>query len=146
DLPPRRGRGSDDRTVNIFPDMKTLYVADSPSAPGGKRLLLAYALKPDGSVGARRVLHDFGADRGIDGMCVDVKGNIHATAGKGKTGGVTVFSPQGKKLAFIAVPEVPTNCVFGDRDRKTLYITAGRSLYRIRLNVEGFAVFWPKEK
>ena len=55
-----------------------------------------------------------------------------------------VFSPHGRQLAFLPVPETPTNCVFGDKDRKTLYVTAGKSLYRIRLGVRGFAVFWPK--
>jgi len=36
-------------------------------------------------------------------------------------------------------------CVFGDKDRKTLYVTAGRSLYRIKLTIPGFAVYWPKQ-
>jgi gluconolactonase len=90
------------------------------------------------------VLHDFGEDRGIDGMCIDVKGNIYATAGRAKTAGVTIFAPDGKKLGFIATPEDPSNCVFGGADRKMLYITAGKSLYRIQSTIEGFAVYWPK--
>jgi sugar lactone lactonase YvrE/pimeloyl-ACP methyl ester carboxylesterase len=128
--------------IIISPDMKTLYLAESH--PKRDRLLLAYPLNADGTVGTKKVLHDFKADRGVDGMCVDVKGNIYATAGQGKTGGVYVFTPDGKKIDFVPTPETPTNCVFGDADRKTLYVTAGRSLYRIRLNVEGFAVYWPK--
>jgi gluconolactonase len=128
--------------IILSPDMKTLYLADNH--PKGKRQLLAFDLKADGSVGAKRLLHDFGNDRGIDGMCMDVKGQIYATAGTGKTGGVYVFDRDGKRQAFIPTPEVPTNCVFGGRERKTLYITAGRSLYRIDLNIEGFAVYWPK--
>jgi gluconolactonase len=130
--------------IILAPDMKTLYLADNN--PTGNRHLLAFALKPDGTVGPKRVLHDFGKGRGIDGMCVDVKGNIYATAGTGKAAGVYVFSPEGKQLAFIPTPEDPTNCVFGGKDRKTLYITAGKSLYRIRLKIEGFAVYWPKEE
>lgn len=130
--------------IILSPDMKTLYLADNN--PSGNRHLLAFELKPDGSVGAKKLLHDFGKGRGIDGMCVDVKGQIYATAGSGKATGVYVFSPEGKQLAFIPTPETATNCVFGDRDRKTLYITAGKSLYRIKLKVEGFAVYWPKEK
>ncbi len=127
----------------LSPDMKTLYVADSNR--GGNQHLLAFPLKEDGAVGPKKLLHDFGKDRGIDGMCVDVKGNIYGAAGSGQTGGVYVFSPEGKQLAFIPVPETPTNCVFAGKDRKTLYVTAGKSLYRIKLNIEGFAVFWPKE-
>jgi gluconolactonase len=128
--------------IILSPDMKTLYLAESH--PKGDRLLLAYPLKPDGTVGPKKVLHDLGKDRGIDGMCIDVKGNLYATAGQGKTGGVYIFTPEGKEIGFIPVPETPTNCVFGGRDRKTLYVTAGRSLYRIPLTIEGFAVYWPK--
>jgi gluconolactonase len=128
--------------IILSPDMKTLYLADNH--PSGNRHLLAFQLREDGSVGPKKVLHDFAPDRGIDGMAIDIKGNVYATAGKGKTGGVHIFSPQGKKLAFIETPEVPTNCVFGGRDRKMLYVTAGRSLYRIPVAIEGFAVYWPK--
>ena len=128
--------------IILSPDMKTLYLAESH--PKGDRLLLAYPLNEDGSVGAKKVLHDFGGDRGIDGMCVDGHGNIYGTAGQGKTAGVVIFTPAGKKIGFIPTPETPTNCVFGGQDRKMLYVTAGRSLYRIPLNAEGFAVFWPK--
>ncbi len=130
--------------VILSPDMKTLYLAEND--PKGDRHLLAFALKEDGTVGPKQVLHDFGKDRGIDGMCIDVMGNIYATAGQGKTGGMHIFDPGGRKIGFIPTPEAPTNCVFGGRDRKMLYITAGRSLYRIHLSVEGFAVYWPKEK
>lgn len=128
--------------IILAPDMKTLYLADNH--PKGNRHLLAFPLKEDGTVGAKKVLHDFKDDRGIDGMAIDVKGNIWATAGKDKTAGVTVFSPDGKKLAFLPTPELPTNCVFGGDKRNILYVTAGRSLYRIPTTAEGFAVFWPK--
>jgi gluconolactonase len=128
--------------IILAPDFKTLYLADSN--PQGNRHLLAFPLKPDGSVGPKRLLHDFGQGRGIDGMCVDVQGNIYAAAGSGWARGVHVFDPTGKKLLFIPTPEDPTNCVFGDKDRKTLYVTAGKSLYRIKLKIEGFAVYWPK--
>jgi gluconolactonase len=130
--------------VILSPDMKTLYVAEAN--PKGKQQLLAYPLDADGGVGAKKVLYDFGKGRGIDGMVVDVKGNIYAAAGDGDKAGVYVFSPEGKQLDFIPTPETPSNCVFGGKDRKTLYITAGKSLYRITLNAEGFAVYWPKEE
>lgn len=130
--------------IVLSPDMKTLYVADSN--PGGNQHLLALALNKDGSVGPKKLLHDFGKERGIDGMCVDIRGNIYGAAGDGKTGGVYVFHhDDAQQLAFIPIPEIPTNCVFGDRDKKSLYVTAGKSLYRIKLKVEGFAVFWPAD-
>ncbi len=128
--------------IALSPDMKSLYLADSN--PGGNQHLLAFPLKEDGTVGPKKLLHDFGKGRGIDGMSIDVKGNIYGAAGSGKTSGVYVFSPEGKQLAFIPVPETATNCVFGDKDRSTLYITAGKSLYRIKVRNWGFAVYWPK--
>lgn len=130
--------------ILVSPDMKTLYLADSN--PKGKRQLLAFPLKPDGSVGAKKVLHDFGKERGIDGMVADTAGNIYGAAGQGAGAGVYIFSPEGKKLDFIPTPETPTNCVFGGKDRQTLYVTASKSLYRIKLNARGFAIYWPKEE
>jgi len=128
--------------VVLSPDMKTLYVADSN--PRGRRCLLAYELKEDGTVGKGKVLYDFGRQRGIDGMCVDVAGRIFGAAGSGDTAGVYVFGPAGKKLAFLPTPETPTNCVFGGSDRRTLYVTAGKSLYRVPTRAQGFAVLAPK--
>jgi gluconolactonase len=129
--------------ILLSPDMKVLYVADSN--PRGNQHLLAFLLKEDGTVGAKKLLHDFGKKRGIDGMVIDVKGNIYGAAGEGKESGVYIFDPQGKQLAFIPVPETATNCVFGGKDRKMLYVTAGKSLYRVPLKIEGFAVYWPKD-
>ncbi len=128
--------------IALSPDMKWLYLAESN--PKGKQHLLVYPLKGDGTVGAAKVLHDFEKDRGIDGMRLDTKGNIYAAAGSGKTAGVHVFNPEGKELAFIKTPETPSNCCFGGKDHRTLYITAGRSLYRITVNNAGFALYWPK--
>jgi putative heme-binding domain-containing protein len=130
--------------IILAPDMKTLYLAESH--PQGARQLLAYRLHADGTVGPKKILFDFGADRGIDGMAIDVRGNLYAAAGQGKTGGVYVFTPEGKRVGFLPTPETPTNCAFGGRDRKTLYVTAGRSLYQVHLAVEGFAIFWPDER
>jgi gluconolactonase len=79
-------------------------------------------------------------------MCVDAKGNVYGAAGSGATSGVYVISPEGKRLAFIPVPEVATNCCFAGKDRKTLYITAGKSFFRVPVKIEGFAVYWPKEE
>jgi gluconolactonase len=78
-------------------------------------------------------------------MCVDIERNIYGAAGGGKTGGIHIFNPSGQKVGFVPIPETPTNCVFGDSDRKTLYVTAGKSVYRVRLNIKGFAVYWPEE-
>jgi gluconolactonase len=123
----------------ISPDGKTLYVAESNSNPNRPRQLLAYPLKADGTVGAQKVLYDFGKERGIDGMTVTTDGTIVATAGSKDAGGVYFISPEGKKLGFLHTPEDPSNCCFAGEDRKTLYVTAGVSLYRIKMAVAGAA-------
>src|SRR6266568_4073046 len=67
-----------------------------------------------------------------DGMKVDSKGNIWASG----PAGIWVFSPAGKHLGTIKIPEIPANCNWGD-DWKSLYITARTGLYRIKLAVAG---------
>ena len=53
--------------------------------------------------------------------------------------GIVVYSPEGKERAYIPTPDLPTNCSFGvGSEGKTLYITAGKGFYRIRLNTTGF--------
>src|SRR4029077_9928117 len=102
-------------------------------------------ISSDGTCKRRAVLHDFGKNRGIDGMVLDTEGNIYATAESGEKTGVYIFSPAGKQLGFIRTPETATNCTFGDKDLKTLYITAGRSLYRMRLNAVGYLPYPPRQ-
>jgi gluconolactonase len=115
----------------ISPDGKTLYVAESD--PKGEHKLLAYPLHADGSVGKRKDLYDFGAERGIDGMTVAKDGTIIAAAGAKQAAGIYFFNSEGKKLDFLPMPEDPSNCCLAGADKKTLYITAGKSLYRVKL-------------
>jgi gluconolactonase len=119
------------------PDFKTLYVSDNSGDPSGSRALVAYPVNADGSFGPRKVLFDFGKERGIDGMAVATDGTIVATAGRGPAAGVYFFNPEGKKIGFEPTPEDPSNCCFGGKNRKTLYITAGKSLYRIETTLTG---------
>jgi gluconolactonase len=129
--------------ILITPDDRTLYVADNNPAEGGNRTLIQYGIPTNGTVRRQKVLYDFGTGRGIDGMVLDREGNIYATAGEGEKTGVYVISPAGKQIAFIPTPETATNCTFGGPDLRTLYITAGQSLYRIRTTVPGWLV-WPR--
>ena len=56
-----------------------------------------------------------------------------------KRPGIVVYSPDGKELAYIKTPELPTNVGFArGKDAKLLYVTSGKSLYRIRTNVKGY--------
>jgi gluconolactonase len=126
-------------------DYRTLYVAQSGRLPEELRQLRAYPVNDDRSLGAPAVLHDFGEHRGIDGMCLDTEGNIVATAGY-ELGGpgplIYVFSPRGEVLETHPVPCTrPTNCAFGDKDLKTLYVTTIEGfLFRARTERTGRAL------
>jgi gluconolactonase len=137
------------------PDDRTIYLADNSNKPQGNHHLLAFAVQPDGTLAEKRVLYDFGPNhRGIDGMTLDVKGNIYATAGGGAEAGIYVFGPKGEHLAFMATPGDPSNCVFGiGNESNVLYITGAGpkqpgadtkpryALFRIRLTHAGYHVF-----
>jgi gluconolactonase len=131
--------------VAISPDQKTLYVADNAPGKKGPHTLVAYDILPDGTCKRRAVLWDFKERRGIDGMRVDRQGNVWATAESGDKTGVYVISPQGDLLGFIRTPETATNCTFGGKDLRTLYITAGTSMYRVRVNATGFLAYPPTD-
>lgn len=68
-----------------------------------------------------------------DGLKIDSKGNVYCAS----QGGVHVFDPQGVCLGVIRVPEETANFTFGETDRRTMFITASTSLYRIPLRVAG---------
>lgn len=113
------------------PDEKKLYVSDSENGQ-----IRVFQVKSDGKLSNGRVFAQLQEpeEKGVpDGMKVDVQGNIYCSG----PGGLWVFSPNGQLLGKIIVPEVVTNLAWGDKDYKSLYITATQSLYRIRLNVEG---------
>ena len=129
----------------IAPDQRTLYVAQSAYGGDSLRQLRAYPILDDDTLGAFRILHDFGPHRGIDGMCLDTDGNIVATAGFEQSGPgplIYVFAPSGRVIETHPVPEDrPTNCTFGDSDLRTLYVTAGGSLYRARTDRQGLLLY-----
>jgi len=104
-------------------DGKLLYVAD----PGAGKTY-AYPIEGPGKLGEKKLF----AEQGSDGMTLDEKGNLYLT-GKG----VNVYSPAGKKIETIAVPEGPANLCFGGKDRRTLFITARTSLYAVGMRVRG---------
>ncbi|HUG89606.1 MAG TPA: SMP-30/gluconolactonase/LRE family protein [Planctomycetaceae bacterium] len=139
--------------VCVSPDQKTLYVvsndngstgigrlADDAPVRKGRMALLAYDLHSDGTATFRSTLADYAPEDGPDGLVCDVEGNLYVAERALSRPGIGVYSPAGGELAFIPT-ELPTNVGFGrGPESRTLYITAGKSLYRIRLNREGYSL------
>ena len=129
----------------VSADMKWLYVAQSHYGEGNARELRAYPISEDGSLGPYEVRHNFYPHRGIDGMCLDIDGNIITTAGYDLSGPgpmIYVFASNGRVLETHPMPvDMPTNCTFGDHDLQTLYVTASGSLWRTRTDRKGFLIY-----
>ncbi len=107
------------------PDGKTLYVADIDANKS-----YAYDIQPDGSLTNKRLFCELGSD----GMTIDSEGNVYLT---GKAG-VTVFDKTGKQIEQIPIAEDWTaNICFGGKDMHTLFITASKSVYTMRMRVKG---------
>lgn len=121
--------------VILSPDEQTLYVIPSMQAE-----MMAYPVLSPGKLGKGRVFctlrQPAGASgKGGDGLTVDVQGNLYITSALG----LQVYSPAGKLLGIIKLPEQPANCTFGGADRKTLYVTARTSLYTVPMEIAGHA-------
>ena len=112
------------RPNGIVGDGKRLYVADINA-----RKTYVYNIQSDGSLTGRKLF----AEMGSDGMTVDSNGNVYLT-GKG----VTVFNSRGEQIENINIDAPWTaNVCFGGKDRKTLFVTASKSVYTVRMKVRG---------
>ena len=127
--------------IAISPDQKTLYVSEHPytshniflgQAEFKAMSIKAYDLHPDSRVTFRKTLVDYGVKEGADGLIVDSAGNLYAAVRDEARPGILVYSPNGQEIAYIPTPERPTNLAFG-KNRNTLHITAGKSLYRVQI-------------
>jgi gluconolactonase len=122
--------------IALSPDEKTLYVANT-----GGEALIAFTVKPDGSVSDRR---DFarlagfrdtptGPSSGADGIVVDAQGRVYVATSTG----VQIFAPDGQALGTIALPNAPQNLAFGGAKRAFLYVVGRGSVYRIATQTSG---------
>ena len=138
--------------IAITTDNRFLFVADNNNNNrGGARKLWRFNLKPDGTIdpATQRMIYDWGSTRGPDGMKFDTAGRLYVAAGLNRphpphetadppTAGIYVFSPEGELLEFVAIPrDETTNCAFGGPDGKTLFVTAGGTLWSIRTKTPG---------
>lgn len=142
----------------VTADSKFLFIADNNNNDvGGARKLWRFILKSDGTVdlASQKLIHDWKTTRGPDGMKLDAAGRLYVAAGLNKpnppaetadtpTAGIYVFSPEGQLLEFVAIPrDETTNCAFGGDDLKTLFVTAGGTLWSLRTTTPGKPV-WPQ--
>ena len=138
--------------VCVSPDQKTLYVVSNDNGNfdifqfsqgipfhKGRMALLAYDLSPEGTAKFRQTLVDYSPQDGPDGLVVDAEGNLYVAVRDQTRPGIYVYSPQGKELDYLRTPDLPTNVGFGrGKEVKTLYITSGDKLQRVRTNKAGY--------
>lgn len=117
------------------PDGKHLYVDDSE-----QRNIRVYDFSADATLSNGRIfgLEPGGKHEGVpDGMKVDENGNVFVTG----PGGIWVWDAGGHHIGTIMMPEQPANLNWGDKDRRTLYITATKSVYRLPTKTRGFVPY-----
>ena len=123
------------------PDESELYVIESRAEP--HRRLWAYRVDTANPMTQRRLVIEATDGGALDGMAIDVKGNLWC--GYGSSGrvpaegidGVRVFEPSGKPLAHIHLPERCANVCFGGAKMNRLFMAASHSLYGLYVNVQG---------
>ncbi len=119
--------------IAFSPDEKYLYVGNWDEK---KKTVYRYEVNADGTLKNGKLFFDFTNFQGedaIDGIKVDMEGNLYVSA----PGGLQVLSKDGKHLGTIKTPQHVHNMAWGDADGKTLYLCARSGLYKMRLNVAG---------
>ena len=130
------------------PDYKKLYVVSTgkgpgDTGPGGKGDIHVFDVGTDNKLSNRRVFSDCVVNNvkcGPDGVRCDVYGNLWASSNAGRNvgySGVTVWSPEGKLIGRIRLPEVCGNICFGGPKRNRLFMAASQSLYAVYVNTQG---------
>jgi gluconolactonase len=132
------------------PDYKKLYVISTgrgpgDTGPGGKGEMYVFDVGGDNTLTNRKLFSDFvidGVKCGPDGARCDVDGNVWVSSNAGRAvgySGVTVWTPEGKLIGRIRLPEVCGNVCFGGPKRNRLFMAASQSLYAVYLGTQGAA-------
>lgn len=120
--------------IAFSPDEKHLYVSDVDYE---RAAWLIYDVQPDGAINNGRVFADASrwkkrAFSGPDGIKIDRDGNLFGA----RPGGISIFAADGTHLGNIETGLPTSNLAWGN-DGSILYITAGTSIFRIRLSTKG---------
>ena len=138
----------DPNGLTFSPDYTKLYVASTgrgpgDKGPGGKGEVYSFDIGADNRASNRKLFSDCvidGVKCGPDGLRCDVEGNLWVASNAGRTvgySGVTVWSPQGKLLGRIRIPEVCGNITFGGPKRNRLFMAASQSIYAVYVGTQG---------
>ncbi|HEY7286494.1 MAG TPA: SMP-30/gluconolactonase/LRE family protein [Vicinamibacterales bacterium] len=139
----------DPNGLAFSPDYKTLYVASTgrgpgDAGPGGKGDVFAVDVADARASNARR-FSDFmidGVKCSPDGIRCDTTGHVWCSSNAGPSvgySGVTVWTPQGKLIGRIRLPEACANLCFGGPKRNRLFMAASQSIYALFVNTQGAA-------
>lgn len=123
--------------IAFSPDEKYLYVSNWDIRDiYNTKVIWRYEVHKDGTLSNGKEFFSMNITDGneaLDGLKVDMKGNIYSSA----PGGVWIISPEGKYMGKIITPERPANMAWGGEDGKTLYLAAHSSLYKIITKIGG---------
>jgi gluconolactonase len=111
--------------IALSPDEKTLYGSDSETGE-----IWAYFVSTNDSLAEKKLIARLPYPQGIK---VDTIGHLYIACQKG----IAVLDAKGGTIGMIEIPEMASNCAFGDSDFKTLYITTWTSLYKVKLKHQG---------
>ena len=125
------------------PDEKTLYVVEGRAQPWRK--IWAYDVGADGRLSNKRLAVDANGPGAIDGIKVDVDGNLWCGFGSNgspqakaeELDGVMVFNPAGKAIGHIRLPERCANLCFGGPKKNRLFMASCHSLYALYVETQG---------
>lgn len=140
----------DPNGLAFSPDYKKLYVVSTgkgpgDTGPGGKGDMHVFDVGSDNKLSNQKLFSDFmidGVKCGPDGVRCDVDGNLWCSSNAGRAvgySGVTVWTPGGKLIGRIRLPEICGNVCFGGPKRNRLFMAASQSLYAVYVNTQGAA-------
>jgi len=119
------------------PDEKYLYVSNWDIRDiHHTKTLWRYEVAEDGTLKNGKIFFDFNFtedEEALDGVKIDRDGNIFVSA----PGGIWILDSNATLLGKITTPERPANIAWGDEDGKTLYMTAHKSIYKMRVKTGG---------